>query len=308
MVGLFVTPDGPTDAVGDSAVSASPAVTVPCLAPVADMADHRSRIISRRALAAGSLLVVGVVVAHTAPSALNTAGRALHLLAQPRWAWVVAAGAACVLTHVMAAVALSGATARHVPFGPTFMAQFASSLCNRLVPAGLGGMATNARYLCRCGLDRPAAVAAVGLNAAAGFVVHAACITVVVPIAAPGLLAQHHLPVLWLAVGGTVGAAGLVCAVARTASGQGRLVRACSTTGRGLLDTLRCGRRAVALFGGSAGITAAYGAAWPHPCGRSVSTSVSCRSSPCWWWPPRSPPSVRRPAGSGSSNRRLSPV
>jgi undecaprenyl-diphosphatase len=59
-----------------------------------------------------------------------------------------------------------------VPFGPTVLAQAASSFVNRVSPANIGGMALNARYLQKSGVDPATGVAAVGLSALAGVVVH----------------------------------------------------------------------------------------------------------------------------------------
>ncbi|MGI8751761.1 MAG: lysylphosphatidylglycerol synthase transmembrane domain-containing protein [Acidimicrobiales bacterium] len=228
---------------------------------VAARGDRRRRGVPRWAVRTGLALVVAAVVAYSTPSQLGTASRTLHLLAAPRWGWVAAAAAACALTHLMGAVAISGATQVNLRLGRTFCVQFASSFCNRLAPAGLGGMAANARYLERCGADRPAAVGAVGLNAAAGFVVHAACLAVIVPIAAPGLLARITVPASGLIAAAAVAGGGAVAAGSWIRSAQGRLARACRATARDLAGTLRCRRRAAALFGGSAGITAAYGMA-----------------------------------------------
>ncbi len=59
-----------------------------------------------------------------------------------------------------------------MPFWPTVLAQAASSFVNRVSPANIGGMALNARYLQKSGVDPAAGVAAVGLSALAGAVVH----------------------------------------------------------------------------------------------------------------------------------------
>lgn len=223
--------------------------------------EQRSPTIPRWAVRAGAVVVIGVLVVHVVLTQVKTMGRTVHLLAQPRWGWLAVAGAACVLTHLMGAVAMSGATPIRLRLGPTFSVQFACSFCNRLAPAGLGGMATNARYLECCGLDRPAAVGAVGLNAFAGFVIHALLIAIVVPIAAPGVLAHTQLPVRWLVIGAVLGCAAIGLAVVGIRAAQPQLGAKIMGAARGLVETVRIPRRAAALLGGSAGITAAYGVA-----------------------------------------------
>ena len=55
---------------------------------------------------------------------------------------------------------------------PTFLAQVAASFANNLAPTGVGGMAFNARYLQKSGVDAPVAASSVGLNSVSGFGVH----------------------------------------------------------------------------------------------------------------------------------------
>ena len=59
-----------------------------------------------------------------------------------------------------------------LPFWPTVLTQGASSFINRVSPANVGGMALNVRYLQKTGVEPSAGVAAVGVNALAGAIVH----------------------------------------------------------------------------------------------------------------------------------------
>ena len=61
----------------------------------------------------------------------------------------------------------------NLPFFPNLGAQFASSFVNRVTPANVGGMALNVRFLQKSGVDSAEAVTGIGLNVAAGGVVHA---------------------------------------------------------------------------------------------------------------------------------------
>ena len=90
---------------------------------------------------------------------------------------VVAAarGGDVCLTYVAGAVGMCGTVPYRLPLGPTVTTQFASSFVNRVSPANVGGMALNARFLQKCGVDPGSAVAAIGLNALAGGIVHPSC-------------------------------------------------------------------------------------------------------------------------------------
>jgi undecaprenyl-diphosphatase len=77
-----------------------------------------------------------------------------------------------LLTYVAAAVSLAGAVPDRLRFVDVAFAQVASSFFNRIVPAKVGGMAANVRYLQKSGVDPAVAVASVGVNNVAGVVVH----------------------------------------------------------------------------------------------------------------------------------------
>ena len=77
------------------------------------------------------------------------------------------------LTYLASAVSLLGSVSARLPFWPTVLTQGASSYINRVSPANVGGMALNVRYLQKCGVEPSAGVAAVGVNALAGAIVHA---------------------------------------------------------------------------------------------------------------------------------------
>ena len=88
------------------------------------------------------------------------------------WRWLPAILAMSALTYVGATVSMFGAVPIRLRALPTLLAQTASSFVNRVTPANVGGMALNARFLQKCGLDSATAVAGVGLNSVGGAVVH----------------------------------------------------------------------------------------------------------------------------------------
>lgn len=190
----------------------------------------------------------------------------LTALHHARWAWLVPTAAASVFTYLMAAVALMGASPTRLALGRTWAVQVAASFTNRLAPAGLGGMGTNLRYLVAAGSDSAGAASAVALNSLAGFLVHATGLAVVIPLlgatgGAHRLPAAPDLPDHWQIVVGVL--AVLVVAGAVT---WGRRLRRVVPGLRSALANLRAlgaePRRAVALFAGSAGITAGYALAF----------------------------------------------
>ncbi len=110
------------------------------------------------------------------------------------WAWLPAIIGLSALTYAASAMALIGAVPGHVPFGPAVLAQAASSFINRVSPANVGGMALNARFLQRSGTSTPASVAAVGVNALAGAVMHLMLIVVFFALAGHDLAKAFKLP------------------------------------------------------------------------------------------------------------------
>ena len=101
-----------------------------------------------------------------------------HALQHVNWAWLPVIIGLSALTYVASAMALIGAVPGRVPFGPAVLTQGASSFINRVSPANVGGMALNARFLQKSGTSTPASVAAVGVNALAGAVMHVVLIVV----------------------------------------------------------------------------------------------------------------------------------
>ena len=185
-----------------------------------------------------------------------------HALQHANWAWLPVIIGLSALTYVASAIALIGAVPGRVPFGPAVLVQGASSFINRVSPANVGGMALNVRFLQKSGTGTPAGVAAVGVNALAGAVMHLLLIVVFFALAGHDLTKAFKLPsgskiLLILAV--IVAVVGVILA---TRPGR-------RWTRKQLIPGLRSAagslRQAAAspvklglLFGGSALITLAY--------------------------------------------------
>jgi undecaprenyl-diphosphatase len=192
---------------------------------------------------------------------LAQAGNVNRTIAAARgahWGWLAVAALLAALTYVAAGIALIGASPRPLAVGRTIVVQLAAAFTNRLAPAGLGGMATNIRYLERAGAERPEAITAVGVNSVAGFVVHAIALALIVPMAnvqsrrlVPSVDIDWMIPLLGLSL---ITAGGLVYWGLRIERVREGLRQAFI----GIGSTLRRPNRAAALFGGAAGVTTCH--------------------------------------------------
>ena len=142
------------------------------------------------------------------------------------------------------------------------LAQAASSFVNRVSPANVGGMALNARYLQKSGVEASAGVAAVGVNGLAGAVVHLVLIVVFFAWSGRDLAKAFKLPsgsklLLILAV--VVAIVGIVLA---TRPGRrfaaGKLIPGLRSAAASLRRVAQSPGKMIMLFGGSALITLAY--------------------------------------------------
>jgi uncharacterized membrane protein YbhN (UPF0104 family) len=185
-----------------------------------------------------------------------------HALQHVNWAWLPVIIALSALTYAASAIALIGAVPGHVPFGPAVLAQGASSFINRVSPANVGGMALNARFLHKSGTSTPASVAAVGVNALAGAVMHLVLIVVFFALAGHDLSKAFKLPSaskILLALAVIIAVTGLVLA---TRPGRRWTRRQLIPGARSAAGSLRQAAASPVklglLLGGSALITLAY--------------------------------------------------
>ncbi len=177
------------------------------------------------------------------------------------WWWFAVALLASAASIVGAAVAISGSVPEDVPFGANVLTQTAAAFVGFATPAQLGGMALNARFLERSGVDQPVALAAVGLNLVNGVVVHASLLAAFAFWRGSGGLGDLHLPSGTTAL--VVGAIAVVAAAVVVAVPAGRrllvekvgpyLKRAAS----GLAQVARRPIKLLQLVGGAVGVTGA---------------------------------------------------
>ena len=106
-------------------------------------------------------------------------------LQSAHWIWLPVVIAWSALTYVASAIALLGSVSVRLPFWATVLAQGASSFVNRVSPSNVGGMALNVRFLQKAGVEPSTGVAAVGVNALAGALVHAALLVIFFSLGGP---------------------------------------------------------------------------------------------------------------------------
>ena len=193
---------------------------------------------------------------------LAEVGSGWHALQSAHWIWLPVIIAFSALTYLASAISLLGSVSARLPFWPTVLTQGASSFVNRVSYANVGGMALNVRYLQKCGVEPSAGVAAVGVNALAGAIVHAILLVVFFSWAGRGLGRAFKLPssstlLVILAV-----VAAVVGLVMITRQGRRFAVRKLLPSVRSSLASLRRVARSpvrlALLFGGSALVTLAY--------------------------------------------------
>ena len=188
-----------------------------------------------------------------------------HGILHANWAWLPVVILLSALSYVASALALMGSVPGHVPFGPTVLAQGASSFINRVSPSNVGGMALNARFLQKAGTDPPASVAAVGVNSLAGAIMHLVLMVVFFTLAGRSLTKAFKLPhtskiLLILAI--ILALVGIVLAtrpgrrLART-----KLLPALRSAAGSLQRAAASPVKMALLFGGSALVTLSYIAA-----------------------------------------------
>ena len=176
--------------------------------------------------------------------------------------WVTVAALAASSSYVGAGIAQLGGLVEPLPLGRLVTVQVACAFTNRLLPAGLGGVATNVRYLRRAGLPTRTAGAAAGLTATAGVLSHVLALAVALPVLLTMGPLRHRLggSTRELIVVLVLVAAGALL-LRRPPEVLRRAGRALRVEGTHLRAVLRDRSRLVQLSAGSLGVTAAHAAA-----------------------------------------------
>jgi undecaprenyl-diphosphatase len=229
------------------AVSRATGATPPPIDPVV-----RVRL---RTIVAVVLAGVGVLVLLPQAGELR---HTLHAVRNTRFGWLAAAAALSGLGYVASAVSVMAAAGRRLALLRTVAMELAASFANRIMPGGLGRAGIIERYLERSGVERPVAIGTLGLNMAAGFVVHFVGLVIAALVVERQGLGRARMAVHWPILVAVVGVLAVAGAVMRTAFGRRRLVEPLRRTVAEIRTALRDPRRAALLLASAAAVSATY--------------------------------------------------
>ena len=186
----------------------------------------------------------------------------VRALRSANWGWVGVCIVMSGLTYVASAIGMLGGVPERLPFGPTVMAQLASSFVNRVTPANVGGMALNVRFMQKSGVDSGSAVTGMGLNVVAGAIVHIVLLVAFFAWAGHSSQGGFSIPSsskLLVAIAVVLAVAGIAAATSRGRRlFQTHVLRFLKQSWRSLSTLARSPSRLFELFGGSFGVTLAY--------------------------------------------------
>ncbi|MEO7371260.1 MAG: lysylphosphatidylglycerol synthase transmembrane domain-containing protein, partial [Ilumatobacteraceae bacterium] len=206
-----------------------------------------------------TMAMVALAVWALVPQFLGVGSLWSELLKANLW-WAAAAIALSAVTYIGAAVALDGSLPERIPLGPNIGVQMATSFVGVAAPGG--GLALTARFLQKRGVDTATAVAAVGVDAFAGLIVHLTVTGLFIALAGSSGLKTFDLPpastIGLIATG--IGVVALVGIAVPWSRGL-LLTRVLPATKRSLANIGEIARqpgKMIALFGGSLTITMGY--------------------------------------------------
>jgi uncharacterized protein (TIRG00374 family) len=192
---------------------------------------------------------------------LANVGDSVTAMRSANWAWLAVAVVFSMLTYIASAVGMAGGVPDPLPPVANVQAQLASSFVNRVTPANVGGMALNVRFMQKAGVEPAKAVTGVGLNTAAGAVVHLVLLFVFLAWAGQGG-SGFKLPTsskLLVVIAVVLAIIGIVLA---TKKGRRlfrtHVIRWARQSVSSMATLARSPVKLAELFGGSVGVTVAY--------------------------------------------------
>ncbi len=211
------------------------------------------------------IIVVFTIAFYALLPQLATVGELGDQIRNANFWWVAPMLVCVVVTWAGATIGLMGSVPDRLPFTTMYAAQMSSSFLDTLAPAGLGGMALNTRLMQKRGVEPARAVAGVGLNGVAGFIMHIVLLgvflfwTSITGSQAAESNASIKPPDTRNILIGVGGVAALVL-LAFVLPYTRKLVRTkgvpmVKDAGKGLAELARRPRKLAALFGGSTIVT-----------------------------------------------------
>ena len=193
---------------------------------------------------------------------LANVGDSVRAMESANWGWLAVAVVFSLLTYVASAIGMAGGVPDPLPPVANVQAQLASSFVNRVTPANVGGMALNVRFMQKAGVEPAKAVTGVGLNTAAGAIVHIVLLFVFLAWAGQGGGSGFKLPAsskLLVVIAVVLAIIGIVLA---TKKGrrlfQTHVIRWLRQSVSSMATLARSPTKLAELFGGSVGVTVAY--------------------------------------------------
>ncbi|MGH3247144.1 MAG: lysylphosphatidylglycerol synthase domain-containing protein [Trebonia sp.] len=119
------------------------------------------------------------------------------LLARAQWPWIVVALLMSGLTYVGASLTVSGFVTERLGFARTVFVQLAGSFVALVMPAAVGGVALNVRYLQRRKIPSPVAVASIAVSQVVAFVLHVLLLVMFAAITGTETEAPIRPPPAW---------------------------------------------------------------------------------------------------------------
>ena len=199
------------------------------------------------------------------------------------WTWALYALGASALTYVGATIGLLGAVPRRIPFAATFATQLGGSFVNRIVPARVGGIAINVRFLQKQGIELAVASSSIGLQQLSGLLMHVSLSIVFLLWAGrSGAGAFDFLPSGQTVLIGLTVILALSGLLFLLPAGRGvlrkRVLPILRRSGQGIAEVTRRPLKLLELLGGSAFLTLSYIAALVFSVHAFGATEVSVAS------------------------------
>ena len=199
------------------------------------------------------------------------------------WTWALYALGASALTYVGATMGLLGAVPRRIHVAATFATQLGGSFVNRIVPARVGGIAINVRFLQKQGIELAVASSSIGLQQLSGLLMHISLSFVFLLWAGrSGVGAFDFLPSGQTVLIGLTAILALSGLLFLLPVGRGvlrkRVMPILRRAGQGIGEVARRPLKVAELFGGSALLTLSYIAALVFSVHAFGATEVSVAS------------------------------
>ncbi|HKY68483.1 MAG TPA: lysylphosphatidylglycerol synthase transmembrane domain-containing protein, partial [Acidimicrobiales bacterium] len=200
---------------------------------------------------AGGILALFVLLPQ-----LTSLADAAQAMADAHWPWLLPVVGFVALGYVCTTATLRAAAPVRPPFGLSYLTQIAAATLNRVTPNGIGGLATNIRFLQRSGYDTTQAATIMTLVSLNGGVAGALLIVVFLTWAGQSGAAfpWPSEAVLLVAFAAVLGLVGLVLAIPALRRLMGDKVGPIVRQARGsVTELLADPRRCAVMLGGSIG-------------------------------------------------------